>query len=97
MTMLWWMRSDEADQDQLLEEIELLDGASAEFDHGSGVEGRTLPGILRICPDQFWRGDIFETFPSDDHFAASAEVGSRDRSIPSRKIFPRLYSRFRRI
>ena len=47
--------------DKLMEEIELLDGASAEFDMELVSKRRTLPGIFRICPDQLWCGDIFDS------------------------------------
>ena len=50
-----------------MDEIELLDGASAEFDQELVDQGRTVSGILRICPDQLRCGDFPEAFPEDDH------------------------------
>ena len=41
-----------------MEEIELLDGASAEFDHGAGQQGRAVTGILWFCTDQLWCGNF---------------------------------------
>ena len=56
-----------------MEEIELLDGASAEFDQELVRQRRAVSGILRFCPDQLWRGDLPEAFPEDDHISACRE------------------------
>ena len=47
-------------KEQLMDEIELLDGASAEFDqeHGSAKES-CHPVFLRFRADKLWCGDIF--------------------------------------
>lgn len=59
----------EYQKSQLLDEIELLDGASAEFDQELVSKRRAFTGILWICPDQLWRGNFPEAFPSDDHIS----------------------------
>ena len=43
---------------QLEEEIELQDGAGAEFDHGAGQQRRTFTGIFRICTYELRCRDI---------------------------------------
>ena len=53
----------EAQFAQLEEEIELLDGASAEFDQEMVSKGRTLSGIFRISSDQLRCGDLSSAFP----------------------------------
>ena len=58
---------------QLLDEIELLDGASAEFDQELVSKGRAYSGIFWICSDQLWCGNISGAFPADDHFSACQE------------------------
>ena len=59
--------------EQLLEEIELLDGASAEFDLDLVSKRRTDSGIFRIRTDQLWRGDFSSAFPGHDYTAACRE------------------------
>ena len=66
----------------MIDEIELLDGASAEFDHGTGDKRRTFPGIFRFCADQLWCGDIFAAFPENDYITASK------KSLTSEMIDP---------
>ena len=56
---------------QLLEEIELLDGASAEFDQELVSKGELSPVFFGSALTNFWSGDFPETFPEDDNFAAS--------------------------
>ncbi len=72
----------EENYSQLMEEIELLDGASAAFDQELVSKGGTFPGIFRLCIDKFWCGDIPETFPADDYLSV-AENGrcGCDRSV----------------
>ncbi len=45
-------------KDILEEEIELLDGAAAEFDQELVDKGAAFTGIFRIRSDQLWSGDI---------------------------------------
>ena len=47
----------------LMDEIELLDGASAEFDQELVQAGRAVTGILRIRSDQLRCGDLSAAFP----------------------------------
>ena len=56
---------------QLLEEIELLDGASAEFDQETGNKRRIVAGIFWFCADEFWCGDVFASFFENDLRTAS--------------------------
>ncbi len=58
----------------LEEEIELLDGASAEFDQELVDKGELFSGIFRIRADEFWCGDIPAAFPRHDHVAAAKDV-----------------------
>ena len=62
---------DEDQKEQLMDEIELLDGASAEFDQEL-VSRESSPRYLRICAHQFWCGDFPAALPHDDDAAASA-------------------------
>ena len=63
---------DEEQKEQLLEEIELLDGASAEFDQELvDIKGRTLSSMLWFRSYQLWCGNLFETFPENDLFSSS--------------------------
>lgn len=62
---------DAEQKEQLLEEIELLDGASAEFDQDLVNEGKLSPVFFRFCAYKLWCGDIFETFLKNDFFPAS--------------------------
>ena len=59
---------------QLLDEIELLDGASADFDQELVSKGKLTPCILRICADKLRCGNISGTFPEDDNITASESV-----------------------
>ena len=54
---------DPEQKEQLLEEIELLDGASADFDQELVSKGELNPCIFRICTDQLWCGNISGAFP----------------------------------
>ena len=60
---------------QLMEDIELLDGAGTEFDMELVARRRAVSGILRLRPDQLRRGDLFGAFPADDDAAAAQKVG----------------------
>ncbi len=62
---------DPEQKDQLLEEIELLDGASAEFDQEMVSKGRTDSCILWISSYQLWCRDIPGAFPENDHIPSS--------------------------
>lgn len=71
---------DEDQKEQLMDEIKLPDGASAEFDQEL-VSKESSPGILRICAHQLWCGDFSAALPHDDDAAASAYGRlRRDRS-----------------
>ncbi len=48
---------------KLEEEIELQDGAGAEFDQETGKQRRTFAGLLRFRSYEFWSRDILEAFP----------------------------------
>lgn len=61
--------------DKLLEEIELLDGASAEFDLEEVQKGGTDPRIFRISPDQLRCGNLFAAFPGNDHHPSPQKGG----------------------
>ncbi len=63
LQMRLWIRSR---KNSLMEEIELLDGASAEFDQEAGKQRRAVTGIFRFCSDKLWCGDIPGAFPEDD-------------------------------
>ncbi len=53
----------EENKEQLLDEVELLDGATADFDQElREAQGKLSPGILRIRADQLWRGDFLKHF-----------------------------------
>ena len=56
---------------QLRDDIELLDGASDEFDHGVGKPRRAFSGVLRFGSDQLRRGDLPGAFLKYDHLPAS--------------------------
>ena len=49
---------DAEQKEQLLEEIELLDGASAEFDQDLVNQGKLSPVLFRLRPHQLWSRDI---------------------------------------
>ncbi len=53
---------DPEQKEQLMEEIELLDGASAEFDQEQVSKGQTFTGIFWFCSYKLWCGDILEHF-----------------------------------
>ena len=66
-----WMRFWKPGQrEQLEEEIELLDGASAEFDQDAVDEG-CFPRFFWFRAHQFWCGNLFTAFSSYDHDSAS--------------------------
>ncbi len=56
---------------QLEEEIELQDGAGAEFDQELVSKGETFAGILRFRSYELWCRDIPSAFSSDDDLTAS--------------------------
>ena len=45
-------------REQLMEEIELLDGASVDFDQELVDKGESVTCILWFCADKLWCGDI---------------------------------------
>ena len=57
--------TDEA-KEVLEEEIELLDGASAEFDQELCFCRRTLSSILWFCPHELWRREFLKLLPEND-------------------------------
>lgn len=63
--------------DKLKEEIELLDGASAEFDLEEVRRGRFDSRIFRFGPHQFRRGDIPAALSADDDDSSSQKIGCR--------------------
>ena len=84
--------------DVLKEEIELLDGASAEFDQSEVDAGKLSPVFFRIGAHELWRGDIFKLLPRHDNAAAADGCPTRDSlTRPKRKSSPLLSSRFRQI
>ena len=58
----------------LEEEIELLDGAAAEFDQELVSKGRIISCILWICPYKLWCRDIPETLPYNDKFTTAKKI-----------------------
>ena len=88
---------DPEQKEQLLEEIELLDGASADFDQEQVDKGNLTPGVFRFCPDQFRCGNIFGAFFEDDYIPSSQTVRTPGRSIPCPTIFLPLCLRSRPI
>ena len=56
---------------QLRDDIELLDGASDEFDQELVSAGKLISGILRFRSDQLRCRDIPGAFPKYDDFSAS--------------------------
>ena len=71
----------------LEEEIELLDGAAAEFDQEL-EQRRTFSDIFRFCTDQLWSGDIFAAFPCHDIVSSSENVRSgTDRPDEGKRFF----------
>ena len=63
-------------KEKLLEEIELLDGASAEFDLEQ-VQAGELTCIFRFRADQLRRGGLFTALFTDDDDAFAAPRGHR--------------------
>ena len=70
-----------------MEEIELQDGAGAEFDMELVSKGRTVAGIFRIRTDQLRCGDIPSAFPAHDYITASEKIRCRALSIQWRSRF----------
>ena len=62
-------------RDKLDEEIELLDGASAEFDMDLVSRGRTVTGILWFCFNELWCRNFLKAFPFHDYITASEKFG----------------------
>ena len=62
--------------DKLMEEIELLDGASAEFDQELVTKGELSPVFFGSALTNFG-GDFFAAFLKDDLLAAAAQGGYR--------------------
>ena len=62
---------DPEQKEQLMEEIELLDGASAEFSQEEVSKGQLTPVFFGSALTNFWCGNISGAFPEDDHFSAS--------------------------
>ena len=61
-------------REQLMEEIELLDGASVDFDQEQVSKGNMTPVFFWFCADKLWCGNISGTFPEDDNVTASESV-----------------------
>ena len=61
-------------KEQLEEEIELLDGASAEFDMDLVSKRTAVTGIFRFCFDKLWCGDVPAAFSSDDYISAAESL-----------------------
>ena len=55
----------------LEEEIELLDGASAEFDQELVDAGELSPVIFWFCPHELWCGKLLKLFPENDFFSTA--------------------------
>ncbi len=70
-----------------MEEIELLDGASADFDQELVDKGELDSGILRFRSDQLRRGNFPEAFPQHDDSAASEKSGYRCHRSDERRFF----------
>ena len=66
---------DPEQKEQLLEEIELLDGASADFDQELVSKGELTPVFFGSALTNF--GNISGAFPGDDHFSSSKNVRCR--------------------
>ncbi len=70
---------------QLRDDIELLDGASDEFDQELVSAGKLIPGILRFRTDKLRCRDIPGAFLKYDDFSASEKDNDRrDRPVPGR-------------
>ena len=75
----------EAAKEKLLEEIELLDGASAEFDMDLVSKGELSPVIFWFRVNKLWCGDIFTALFENDVLSASEKSRYRgDRSVSGR-------------
>ena len=59
---------------QLLDEIELLDGASADFDQELVSKGKLTPVFFGSALTNFGVRNISGTFPEDDNITASESV-----------------------
>ena len=70
---------DPEQKEQLLEEIELLDGASAEFDQKLVDEGK-LSGMFWFCTYQFWCGNLLKHFlkMTSSPLPRKADIGEID-------------------
>ena len=60
---------------QLTDEVELLDGASAEFDMELVSKGELSPVFFWIGSYKLWCGDISSAFSSDDKLSPSENLG----------------------
>ena len=73
-------------KDILADEIELLDGAAAEFDQEL-VDMDSFHRYFRIRSYQLWCRDFPEAFPEDDNLSASKKIRSwRDRSNDRKRL-----------
>ena len=70
---------------QLTDEIELLDGAAAEFDLDR-VPRQALPGVLRFRPHQLRRGALPGALPPDDHRPPAPAGGRAGGGLPGRRL-----------
>ena len=61
-------------KEQLEEEIELLDGASAEFDMDLVSKGQLSPVFFGSAFDKLWCGDVPAAFSSDDYISAAESL-----------------------
>ena len=55
-----------------MEEIELLDGASADFDQELVSKGELTPVFFGFCADKLWCGDFSGALPVHDNLSTSA-------------------------
>ena len=82
---------------QLMDDIELLDGACDELDHGACQPRKFIPGILWFGADKLWCRDIPGAFPENDNLAAAEKYDNRHGGSVLSEISARLSSRFRQI
>ena len=88
-----------ADQkSQLEEEIELQDGAGAEFDQELVSKGELSPVFFGSALTNFGVETFLRAFPCNDNFTASEKIRCRSSLIRWRKkISQHLYLKFRQI
>lgn len=60
--------------DNLMEEIELLDGAAAEIRYGQSTSGKIITSIFRISSYKLWCRTILRAFLKDDKQTACKNI-----------------------